>query len=658
MDRLWVPSIIVSPCSFVDTSCNCSRFFSINSSSSAIRTRGNLDRELVVRIERSDRLNCIVRYMNTTTNSEDNRVLVINVLDVNDETPSFFNLEPVHIINVLENIGIPNPIQSLQPVDNDKGSNGTVMFSITRGNEGNVFQIDRPVGDTNPSSTTRLLYVVEHLDFERERQFNLTITVMDMGVPMRAFNQTLIVSIDDSNDELPTFITSSYSFEVSEDHPLDISIGNITANDLDSSGTILYTIYSNPNMSSVTEPIIYEFIRVDVNTGDIFLIQHIDYDTNLVLRRFSFYVQARNPGQNAVTIATVTVDIMDANDEPPYFVCEDCQSSSNNLTIFVEENSDETILPVFLPFFIVEDDDSEENFRKVNGSILVEFEPYTLTTVRLLTFFENIWVRVGINQTLDREMTPSLTLSLTAHNTAEPPLSGTSTIFIVVTDQNDNAPQFLHSPFHARISDSAPVGKEVLTVIAWDKDAGENSTLSFAITGVDKAQARGWFAINESSGRISVNSSGLDYNSVAGQVTLTVTAVDHGRSPLSSTTTVEITLSPAVTFAPRSFQKYSGYNFFLGERESVYLEFQTTLSRGLLLYQAGLPTKIFTLEVVGGSVRCQLMSGGQVSVTSREALSVTNDRWHSVLVERDREVSSTIQLCVCELKKHWQHVIM
>ena len=139
-----------------------------------------------------------------------------------------------------------------------------------------------------------------------------------------------------------------------------------------------------------------------------------------------------------------------------------------------------------------------------------------------------------------------------------------------------------------------------------------------------------------------MNSSGLNYNSVAGQVTLTVTAMDHGRSPLSNTTRVEITLSPAVTFAQRSFQEYSGYNFFLGERESVYLEFQTTQSRGLLLYQAGLPTKIFALEVVGGNVRCQVESGGQISETSRDTLSVSNDRWHSVLIERNREVSTFV----------------
>lgn len=602
-----------------------------------------MDREQVVRIERSDRLNCIVQYTNTSTNDERHLVLSIHILDVNDETPSFFNLEaPVHIITVLENIGIPNPIQSLQPLDNDKGINGTVIFNITHGNEQNVFEIDRPVGDMDPSSTTRLLYVTKHLDFEKQRQFNLTITLMDMGVPMHlSFNQTLIVNINDSNDELPTFLTSRYSFEVSEDHPLDVSIGNITANDLDSSGTILYTIYSNPNMSSVTEPIIYEYIRVDVNTGDIFLIQHIDYDTNSDLREFNFFVQARNPGQNAVTIATVNVNIMDVNDEPPYFVCySECPPSNNtqdNLIFFVEEN--EANLPLYFALFEVQDDDSEAAFTRVNKSIVVEFEPQILTTFRVIL---GTLVRVGINQTLDREMTPNLTLSLTAHNTAQPPLSGTSTVFIIVTDDNDNAPQFLHNPFHVRISESAPVGKEILTVVAWDNDAGENSTLSFAITGVDKSQARGWFSINQTSGRISVNSSGLNYNSVAGQVTLTVTAMDHGRSPLSNTTRVEITLSPAVTFAQRSFQEYSGYNFFLGERESVYLEFQTTQSRGLLLYQAGLPTKIFALEVVGGNVRCQVESGGQISETSRDTLSVSNDRWHSVLIERNREVSTFV----------------
>ena len=625
--------------SFVDSSTHsCSRFFTVDSSS-AIRTRGNLDREEVFRIEGTDQLNCILRFRDPSTNSERQLLIAIHVLDVNDETPRFFSLEPVHIISILESIGVPNPILSLQPVDNDKGPNGTVVFNITQGNELNYFRIERPIGDYDPASTMRLLTVVKSLDFERERLFNLTVTITDMGTPVNhSFNQTLIINVTDSNDERPHFIVSSYQFAVPEDHPLDLSIGNTTANDPDSKGAILYTIYSNPNMSSVTLPFVYQYIRVDVHTGDIYLTQHIDYDrASEELKDFTFYVQAQNPGRNAVTIARVQVEILDANDERPY-VCILCPPSTDgNLTLFVEENDPH--LPHPLPAFRIRDDDSSQDFQTVSNNISVEFVPAISATTAVSQVFRKFLVKIEINQTLDRETTPYLTLFITAYNTAEPPLNGTSTIFITVTDTNDNAPQFMQNTFHGRISESSPIGKEILTITAQDEDAGENGTISFAVTAVDKPQARGWFAINQSSGRVSVNTTALDYNLIDGRVTLTVTATDHGSPPLSSTTRVEITISPAITFVQRSYQKYSGYNILEGERERVYLEFRTTQTEGLLLYQAGAPTKAFTLKVEGGKVRYRLESGGRVFEGTRDTSSVSNDRWHSVEVERRQEVS-------------------
>ena len=605
-----------------------------------IRTRGDLDREEVFRSEGSDRLNCILQFRDPSTSSERQLLIAIQVLDINDETPSFFNLEPVHVINILESIGVPNPILSLQPVDNDKGPNGTVVFNITHGNELNYFRIERPIGDHDPTSTMRLLTVVKSLDFEKERQFNLTVTISDMGSPVkRSFNQTLVINVTDSNDERPVFITSSYQFAVPEDHPLDRSIGNTTANDPDSKGAILYTIYSNPNMSSVTRPFVYEYIHVDVATGDIYLTQHIDFDRDSgELKDFTFYVQAQNPGRNAVTIARVQVETLDINDEPPHFHCIDfCPpSTQGNLTVFVEEN--DLHLPHSLPTFAIMDDDSSEEFRTVSKNVSDEFLPAISATSKAFHVHSNFLVTTQINQTLDRETTPNVTLFLTVYNTAQPPLSGTKTIFIIVTDKNDNAPQFLQNIFRSRISESFPTGKEILTITAWDEDEGENGTLSFAITGVDKPQAQGWFAINQSSGRVSVNTTALSYNLIDGQVMLTVTATDHGSPPLSNTTTVEITLSPAITFAQRSYQRYSGYNILEGERERVYLEFRTTQTEGLLLYQAGAPGKSFTLKVEGGKVQYQLESGGRVLEGMRDTASVSNDRWHSVEVVRRQEV--------------------
>ena len=113
-----------------------------------------LDREQILAETMTDELHCLIQYINSSDNSLQMIEATITILDINDQTPMFFGLDhPVHEIEVLETISPGSPILVLQPVDNDKGLNGTVSFGIIDGNDGEFFRAP----DSDPSSPIKYI---------------------------------------------------------------------------------------------------------------------------------------------------------------------------------------------------------------------------------------------------------------------------------------------------------------------------------------------------------------------------------------------------------------------------------------------------------------------------------------------------------------------
>jgi len=58
-----------------------------------------------------------------------------------------------------------------------------------------------------------------------------------------------------------------------------------------------------------------------------------------------------------------------------------------------------------------------------------------------------------------------------------PSLTGTATVSVVVVDVNDNAPQFNHANYAARVMENRRPGEVVARVRASDRDAGRNANI-------------------------------------------------------------------------------------------------------------------------------------------------------------------------------------
>lgn len=598
------------------------------STNGRITTRNDIDREDFEHEVGSDEVECIVSYEHQST------VVHIQVLDLNDNDPRFNDLAQVERRTIEVSVPIHQQIVRLEPVDNDKGENGTTTFEITDGNSAGLFDIQiLPIALGDLDRTVSFLVVAQELGAgSANMEFNLTITIRDMGIEQRSFDQQIIVDVTESPDEPPTFAVTSIMFQVHENHPVgkDKSIGNVTAvNVMNVQGDIIYSVGPANDEAAIN------YVNISERTGMLYLTQPLDYETQQMLE---FYIYATNSMNSAQDFVFTTIEVIDVNDNIPF--CNTDQPMVMNL----EENSN----TVFSRSLVIRDNDRSTEFRRISTNVEIVASDTSLQDGIDAVGFEVGFISFRINKTLDRERTPNFTIELTFYNDAEPRLSGTCLVSINVLDVNDNTPHFVVN--HTRVAEGSPIGKEVLTRLAVDEDAGRNGTITYALERVDPPLAQGWFDLSPSTGIISIASNDIAHTESNGRVLLTISATDNSDERLSSVTQVTVEISPTLTFLLSSYAQYDHLDRELvnNNEYTLYLELRTKQAEGIVLFQQGEAGNIVLLELTEGHLRFQ----HGVSITNSSELVVSNNEWYSVLlVRRQNQVSSIMHACVLILPK-------
>lgn len=225
--------------------------------------------------------------------------LIVNVQDINDNPPEFTSKHFFASIPEVNLIG--SEVIKILATSKDTGVNAEVYFSIIGGNEQKKFQINR---------TTGVVEVADILDFERARDYFLTIQAVDGGTPPLSNLATLNVSITDSNDNTPIFTQNTYSARIREDAQIGDKIIQLRANDLDSgdNGRISYSIVDGDRLHQFS---------IEESTGYISVAAALDRES------VSSYVLEIKANDNGVPVMSnnvlINIDISDANDNPPVF---------------------------------------------------------------------------------------------------------------------------------------------------------------------------------------------------------------------------------------------------------------------------------------------------------------------------------------------------
>uniref|UniRef100_A0A673USA3 Cadherin domain-containing protein n=1 Tax=Suricata suricatta TaxID=37032 RepID=A0A673USA3_SURSU len=149
--------------------------------------------------------------------------LVIKVLDINDNTPE---LTMSSLISPIPE-NLPDIIVAVFSVsDADSGQNQQIVCSVD----------DNLPFLLKPSVENFYTLVTEGaLDRESQAEYNITITVTDLGTPRLKTQHNITVTVSDVNDNAPAFSQTTYTLRVRENNsPAPaLHIGSVSATDSD-----------------------------------------------------------------------------------------------------------------------------------------------------------------------------------------------------------------------------------------------------------------------------------------------------------------------------------------------------------------------------------------------------------------------------------------
>ncbi|XP_014600494.1 PREDICTED: fat-like cadherin-related tumor suppressor homolog isoform X3 [Polistes canadensis] len=257
--------------------------------------------------------------------------LIVNVQDINDNPPEFAS--KLYYSKVPEVYTVGTEVVRVLATSKDTGVNADVYYSIVGGNEHKKFQIDTKTG---------VITIAEQLDYERARDYFLTIQAIDGGIPPLSNHATVNITVIDSNDNAPIFSEVSYRASIREDAKIGERVTQVFAKDLDSeeNGNVSYYIERGDRQKQFS---------IDQKTGQITVAAPLDREE---ISNYILEIHARDSGLPMLSsFVMVNIEILDANDNPPLF-------STPNYTAVVQE--DKPIGHVILQF-VVTDADTEPN---------------------------------------------------------------------------------------------------------------------------------------------------------------------------------------------------------------------------------------------------------------------------------------------------------
>ncbi|XP_021070344.1 protocadherin beta-16-like [Mus pahari] len=332
--------------------------------------------------------------------------LLLQVVDVNDNAPEV--MLSALTSPVPENS--PNEVVAVFSVrDPDSANNGKMIASIEE---------DLPFLLKSSGKNFYTLVTKRALDREEREQFNITITVSDLGTPRLTTQHTITVAVSDTNDNAPAFNQTSYTLFVRENNSPAMHIGTISATDSDSGSNahITYSLLPPHDHQLALDSL----ISINADNGQLFALRALDYET---LQAFEFHVGAIDQGSPALSSqALVRVVVLDDNDNAP-FVLYPMQNSSAPCTELLPRAAE----PGYLVTKVVAvDRDSGQN-AWLSFQLLKATEPGLFS----------VWAHNGEVRTtrmLSERDVPKHRLLLLVKDNGDPPRSASITLHVLVVD--------------------------------------------------------------------------------------------------------------------------------------------------------------------------------------------------------------------------------
>ncbi|XP_064422969.1 protocadherin gamma-C5-like [Latimeria chalumnae] len=481
------------------------KYFSLDMRSGALSVKDTIDRERLCGLSTS----CVIQLEVVIENPLELYRVEIEILDINDNVPSFSMSDRVLRIIELALPGARYPLESAQ--DPDVGINGLSSYHLSPSDYFSLSTKNRNNGNIFPE-----LVLEKALDREQQSIHHLILTAMDGGNPPRSGSLQITVTVLDINDNVPMFDQPTYKVTLVENAPLGTLLIKLNATDLDDgpNGEVYYSFGDHTPATTL------QLFEVDPKTGEITVKGEIDFEESQFLE---VYVKAKDGGLSEMEgHCTVHIEIIDVNDNAPEI----------KLTSFSNPIPENSVLGTVVALLSIKDRDSGRN-----GQVRVEI-PHNVPFV-LKSSFENHYSLIT-NQELDREEVSQYKVHITASDLGSPPLSSERTLFIKIADVNDNPPCFSKPFVSAYVEENQAAGSFICILSVVDPDEGKNSLLSFSIL---ESQVQGmplssYVYIDSTNGSI-YSARSFDYEQIK-VLQLQVKVKDAGSPSLSSNKTLHI----------------------------------------------------------------------------------------------------------------------
>ncbi|KAL0974270.1 hypothetical protein UPYG_G00218000 [Umbra pygmaea] len=427
----------------------------------------------------------------------------VYIQDINDNPPKF--TKDIYQASISESAQNMTQLLRVSASDVDENRNGLTLYHIKEGNEESQFTIDGNSGQ---------ITLVGKLDYEATSSYSLKIIAVDSGAVPLSSSCLLSISVLDENDNSPSFPKSTISVDVLENMRVGELVASVTASDSDSgpNADITYSITATNNHGTFS---------ISPNTGSIFLVKRLDYETQ---SSYKLNITAKDSGRppRSSTIPVV-IHVRDFNDNPPVFAPGDIFKS-------IPEN-----MPLSASVMTITAHDTDAD---ING--LLE---YSIVQQAPRGGHFSIDPSTGLiytNKEIDREFSNLFELTVKATDQAVPAefrRFALKNVTIWVTDLNDNVPTFISQ--NALVAEpTIVIGSILTTVVAFDPDEGSNGEVEYNLVKGDSDT----FIMDRYSGDIRLASQLVPSRLV---YSLTVSATDHGLERKTSRTELSIILQGA-----------------------------------------------------------------------------------------------------------------
>ncbi|XP_041845892.1 protocadherin Fat 2 [Melanotaenia boesemani] len=407
-----------------------------------------------------------VRATDSVTGAFSEASIEIEVEDFNDNAPVFS--QPSYSVNIAEGLPVNTSVLQLTATDKDSGRNKDLTFQIvkTEGNEADFFEI-------NPESG--LIVTKQVLDHENTTHFNLKVKAIDNGTPAFSSEVLVFINVTDVNDNPPDFVNSQYEATLDEMAKCGHIVIKIQALDPDSDdlNNLKYKIISGNED---------RYFNINESSGIISF-------SNVCKRNLDPFYNLTVAVSDGVfqKTAPVNIDMINTNRHSPFF-------KQSLYEAELAENAEAGTRVIRLA--AVDPDDGPY------GSV-----DYTIIN----TFADEKFAihkdgQIVTTQSLDRENPTQRVIAIKVMAKDGGGKVAFCTVKIILTDENDNVPQFQASEYQVSIQSTVNKGSPVIQIIAYDADDGKNADVTYTVDEVEEV-VEDIIEINPFTGVVSVKES-------------------------------------------------------------------------------------------------------------------------------------------------------